>query len=133
MQNHNDDKKPSSTKQISVSPSSPKRKKKKRDGSTLRKAPQAPKRFKSSYICFFTAKQSEIKAELGEMATITEISKRSAQMWKRLSTEDRRFWDEIAEKDKQRYMLEKASYAPDVNVMWQPKAWFDRALWAVAN
>ena len=55
--------------------------KKKRDNSSLRKAPQAPKRFKSSYICFFMAKQPEIKEELGEKATVTEISKRSAEMW----------------------------------------------------
>ena len=61
--------------------SSPKRGKKKRDNSTLRKAPQAPKRFKSSYICFFMAKQPEIKEELGKNATVTEISKRSAEMW----------------------------------------------------
>lgn len=60
---------------------SPKRRPKKRDGSSLRKAPQAPKRFKSSYICFFMAKQPEIKDALGEKATVTEISKRSAEMW----------------------------------------------------
>jgi hypothetical protein len=62
---------------------SPKRgsNKKKRDNTSLRKAPQAPKRFKSSYICFFMAKQPEIKEELGDKATVTEISKRSAEMW----------------------------------------------------
>lgn len=38
----------------------------------LRKAPQAPKRFKSSYICFYMAKQPEIKKELGEKATVSE-------------------------------------------------------------
>ena len=53
--------------------------KKKRE--TLRKAPGAPKRFKSSYICFFMAKQPEIKEILGEKASISEISKRSAEMW----------------------------------------------------
>jgi hypothetical protein len=62
-------------------PESPSRVKKKRDNSSLRKAPQAPKRFKSSYICFFMAKQPEIKGELGEKSTVTEISKRSAEMW----------------------------------------------------
>jgi hypothetical protein len=55
--------------------------KKKRDANSLRKAPQAPKRFKSSYICFFMAKQPEIKQELGEKATVTAVSKRSAEMW----------------------------------------------------
>jgi hypothetical protein len=42
---------------------------------------KAPKRFKSSYICFFMAKQPEIKDSLGDKATVTEISKRSAEMW----------------------------------------------------
>ena len=45
--------------------------KKKRDGSSLRKAPGAPKRFKSSYIMFFMAKQKEIKSELGEGASVS--------------------------------------------------------------
>jgi len=88
----------------------PSKKKKKRDATSLRKAPQAPKRFRSSYICFFTAKQSEIKKELGELATVAQISKRSAQMWKELSAEDRSFWDNVAARDKQRYLAEKASY-----------------------
>lgn len=51
-------------------PTPPKKSKKKREGSTLRKAPQAPKRFKSSYICFFMEKQPEIKEALGENATV---------------------------------------------------------------
>jgi hypothetical protein len=42
---------------------------KKRPG-TLRKAPQAPKRFKSSYILFFMAKQQEIKNEIGPGAGV---------------------------------------------------------------
>ena len=45
--------------------------KRKRDGSALRKAPQAPKRFKSSYILFFVAKQEEIKAQLGPGASVS--------------------------------------------------------------
>lgn len=85
-------------------------KRKKRETPSLRKAPQAPKRFRSSYICFFTAKQPEIKKELGDEATVGEISRRSAHMWKLLSPEDRRYWDDVAAKDKQRYLAEKASY-----------------------
>lgn len=90
--------------------SSPKRGKKKRDNSTLRKAPQAPKRFKSSYICFFMAKQPEIKEELGDKATVTDISKRSAEMWRNLPADQRGHWDEVAAKDKQRYIAEKSTY-----------------------
>jgi len=90
--------------------SSPKRGKKRKENPPLRKAPQAPKRFKSSYICFFMAKQPEIKAELGEKATVTEISKRSAEMWRNLPALERVHWDEVAAKDKQRYLLEKSNY-----------------------
>ncbi len=45
--------------------------KKKRE-STLRKAPQAPKRFKSSYIIFFMAQQDIIKNELGPKASVSK-------------------------------------------------------------
>lgn len=93
--------------------------KKKRDSSTFRKAPQAPKRFKSSYICFFMAKQPVIKAELGDNANVTSISKRSAEMWKHLSPEERAHWDDVAAKDKQRYMNEKASYTGPWQVPWK--------------
>jgi HMG (high mobility group) box len=91
-------------------PSSPKHRKK-RDVTVMRKAPQAPKRFKSSYICFFTSKQSEIKEILGDKATVMEISKKSAQMWKELGAEERSHWEDVAAKDKERYMIEKATYS----------------------
>lgn len=45
--------------------------KKKRDASRIRKPPEAPKRFKSSYILFFMAKQKEIKEELGEGVSVS--------------------------------------------------------------
>jgi len=93
--------------------------KKKRDASTLRKAPQAPKRFKSSYICFFMAMQPKIKEELGDKATVTEISKRSAQMWRTLPQEDRAHWDDVAAKDKQRFLVEKAAYTGPWQVPWK--------------
>lgn len=57
------------------------KRKSKRDPHAMRKAPHAPKRFKSSYICFFMAKQAEIKEALGSEATVSLISKRSAEMW----------------------------------------------------
>ena len=84
--------------------------KKKKDKSTLRKAPQAPKRFKSSYIFFFTSKQAEFKKELGDTSTIAEISKLSGQKWKALPADVRNYWDDVAAKDKVRYVSEKASY-----------------------
>jgi len=83
---------------------------KKKRSHTLRKAPQAPKRFKSSYICFFMAKRPEIKKALGDEATITSVSKKSAEMWRNLAAEEKVHWDEVAAKDKQRYLTEKAMY-----------------------
>lgn len=88
----------------------PSPKRKKRERNNLRKAPQAPKRFKSSYICFFTSKQSEIKERLGSTATVSQVSKESAQMWKKLTPDEKAYWDDVAAKDKERYMEEKANY-----------------------
>ncbi|CAJ1932916.1 unnamed protein product [Cylindrotheca closterium] len=76
----------------------------------LKKAPQAPKRFRSSYICFFTAQRPHIKQLLGPKASITEISKRSAEMWKNLPVNQKQHWEEVAAKDKERFMNEKATY-----------------------
>ena len=95
------------------------KKSKKNNKLALRKAPNAPKRFKSSYICFFMAKQSFIKEELGKDATVTSISKRSAEMWKGLSAEERAVWDEIAFQDKKRYLMEKSQYTGPWQVPWK--------------
>jgi hypothetical protein len=107
---------PSST--VSLAPPK-KAPRKKRDQSALRKAPGAPKRFKSSYICFFIHKQPEIKEELGETATVSEVSKRSAELWRSLPAAERARWDDVAAKDKQRYMVEKATYTGPWQVPWK--------------
>jgi HMG (high mobility group) box len=91
----------------------------KRLPATLRKAPNAPKRFKSSYICFFMEKQPGIKEELGSEATVTNISKRAAELWKSLSAEDRTVWDDVAAQDKQRYMIEKSQYTGPWQIPWK--------------
>jgi len=102
-----------------VKPSKKLKPKRKRDASSLRKAPQAPKRFKSSYILFFMAKQNEIKAKIGPKASVGEVSKRSSEIWKTLSTDERSHWDEVASKDKQRYMEEKANYTGPWQIPWK--------------
>jgi len=93
--------------------------KKKRDASALRKAPQAPKRFKSSYIMFFMAKQQEIKAKLGVGASVGDVSKQSSDRWKKLTLDERAVWDQKAKEDKERYNLEKASYTGPWQVPWK--------------
>lgn len=87
-----------------------KRKKKRDKKAPMIKNPNAPKRFKSSYICFFVAQQPHIKQELGEHASVSEVSKRSAELWRTLPAHQRVQWDEVAAKDKQRYLIEKAQY-----------------------
>lgn len=83
--------------------------KKRKDG-VLRKAPQAPRRFKSSYILFFMAKQNEIKRTLPPGSSVGDVSKKSSQMWKALPANERAYWDGCAEQDKQRYLREKSEY-----------------------
>lgn len=85
----------------------------------VRKAPDAPKRFRSSYICFSIAKQNEIKAELGGDASMTAVSKRLAEIWKGLSKTERAHWDSVSEKDRLRYNVEKASYSGPWKVPWK--------------
>jgi len=55
----------------SSAPDSPSSNKKRKRQSNLRKAPGAPKRFKSSYILFFMAHRDEIKKELGASASVS--------------------------------------------------------------
>ena len=65
------------------------------------------------------AKQPEIKEELGDKSSVTEVSKKSAEMWKNLPAEERAHWDDVAAKDKQRYMVEKSSYTGPWQVPWK--------------
>jgi hypothetical protein len=84
---------------------------KKRDASNqFRKAPGAPKRFKSSYIFFFTDCQANLKKELGKKASVADVSRRSAAIWRNLPAKERAHWDEVAAQDKERYLAQKDAY-----------------------
>jgi HMG (high mobility group) box len=85
----------------------------------IRKSPDAPKRFKSSYILFFMAKQADIKKDLGEGANVSAVSKKSAELWKNLSREERAVWEEKAAEDKARYNTEKVQYTGPWQVPWK--------------
>ena len=50
---------------------------------------------------------------------VGDVSKRSSQMWKNLSADEREKWDDVARKDKERYMNEKASYTGPWQVPWK--------------
>jgi len=83
---------------------------KKHDDRKFRKAPQAPKRFKSSYIFFFTENQAKVKEQLGPQATVADVSRRSAELWRNLSEYERTYWEQLAAQDKERYLAEKSAY-----------------------
>jgi len=76
----------------------------------FQKAPQAPKRFKSSYICFFMENQGKTKAELGPCATVSDVSKRTAELWRKLTDQERAHWNKVAARDKERFLFEQSSY-----------------------
>lgn len=80
-----------------------------------KKAPQAPRRFKSSYMFFSTKKHKEIRAELAEKGegnklSTTEVAKMVSQAWKALPDEEREKWEVMARQDKARYEMEKSMY-----------------------
>jgi len=79
-----------------------------------KKAPQAPRRFKSSYMFYSTIKHKEIRAELtakgeGKLST-TEVAKMVSHAWKALPEDEREKWEEMARQDKARYEMEKSMY-----------------------
>lgn len=85
--------------------------KSKASSDSVRKAPGAPKRFKSSYILFFMSVQKDIKNSLPQgQSNAPTVSKVVSKLWKNLPTEKREHWDKEAEKEKIRYQMEKVAY-----------------------
>lgn len=111
---------------------------KKRKRTKYKKAPQAPRRFKSAYMFFSTDKHKEIRQDYNEkgisekvnfqcVATLTmllllpltpplscfqttNIAKLVSQAWKELPADERSRYDEMARKDKARFEVEKTLY-----------------------
>lgn len=82
----------------------------------LRKAPDAPKRFKSAYICYVVEKMDEVKKTLAEDVKATEAMKTLALMWKELPPETKSEYEKIAEGDKTRYYAEMRDYTGPMHV-----------------
>jgi len=79
----------------------------------FKKAPDAPKRFKSAFIIFSAEKHKEIKEELanqGRAEKTTDIAKLVSEAWRELDPEEKEIWEKKARKDKARYEVEKAMY-----------------------
>lgn len=94
------------------SPSSPlKRKKTKGNSTGFRKAPQAPRRFRSPYILFSISKMEEYKKSMAKHGVqVTSFSSQIGQDWKTLPENERETWEEAARQDKLRYNAEKELY-----------------------
>lgn len=75
------------------------------------KHPDAPKRFKSPYICFFSAKQDEVRQKLGPEAKFQDHGKEIGRMWRDLGDDERAFWIEQSRLDRERFEREKEVYA----------------------
>jgi hypothetical protein len=77
------------------------------------KDPNAPKRCQSAYFFFLAAKRAEI-IETHNLAgqKASEVVKVAGGMWAAMDEEAKKPYQELADKDKERYMTEKAAYTP---------------------
>ena len=79
----------------------------------FKKAPGAPRRFKSAYIFFSTQKHKEIRLNMGkagEKEKTTNVAKMVSNAWKNLPSAERDYWEDMARRDKERYEMEKSMY-----------------------
>eukprot|EP01036_Dinobryon_divergens_P022251 gene22251-30493_t len=82
----------------------------------LRKAPHAPKRFKSAYIYFIMDKMEELRSSAGESLKVTDMMKQLAVMWNSLPAEYKKQYEEIACTDKERWLNDLAHYTGPMQV-----------------
>ncbi|KAL7535667.1 hypothetical protein ACHAXR_006659 [Thalassiosira sp. AJA248-18] len=84
-------------------------------GTVYKKAPGAPKRFKTNYVHFFTHFVEKKKKQLGPdglplKLNISSVSKECSHAWKSLPAEQRTHWDLVSEREKQEYIKQKEAY-----------------------
>lgn len=82
----------------------------------LRKAPEAPKRFKSAYICYVIENMSEAKKSQADDVKLTDTIKVLAARWKLLSPEVRDQYKKMAAEDKSRYFSELKEYTGPMRI-----------------
>jgi hypothetical protein len=61
-------------------------------------------------MCFTDSKKLEIMSRHGVTDESDELLKLVAKEWRKLSSTDRCYWDEVARDDKVRFVREKAAY-----------------------
>lgn len=82
----------------------------------LKKAPNAPRRFKSAYICFVMEKMDDVRKSFPDDTKVTDVMKTLASMWKSASPMERQRFERQAEDDKTRYFSEMATYSGPLQV-----------------
>jgi hypothetical protein len=74
----------------------------------------APKKPQTAYFVMCNEKRNEIKASL-ENPTMAAVSKKMGDMWKNLTDEERKYYDEKNKQQKERYAIEFAAYKETEN------------------
>lgn len=80
-----------------------------------KKAPGAPKRWKSSYVHFFTNYIEKKKSVVGEDGLpvkfdIAVVSREASQAWKVLPEQEKKYWQYVSEKEKEEYNAKRDAY-----------------------
>jgi len=80
----------------------------------MKKPPDAPKRFKSSFIFFSMEKHKEIKEKMasGADSKPANITALVSEAWRTLDPLEKEKYEEMARRDKARYDIEKRNYVP---------------------
>jgi len=89
----------------------PKSSKKKHGRKKAKKDPNKPKRACSSFMFFANEKRPDLRKEFPTYK-ITEIGKKLGEMWKALTPDEKKKFDEIAQKDQERYQKAMEGYQP---------------------
>jgi len=74
-----------------------------------KKDPNAPKKNANAYMLWFNASREQIKGDNPDAAT-KDLAKIAGGMWKEMNPAARAPWDDMAKKDKERFVKEKAEY-----------------------
>jgi hypothetical protein len=82
----------------------------------LKKAPEAPRRFKTAYICFVMERMEDVKQSMSNDTKVTDIMKILAGMWKALSPIEKQKYERQADEDKSRYFEEMKRYTGPMQV-----------------
>jgi len=87
------------------------KKSKKKRKTKKEKDPNKPKRSMSSYMFYANAKRPEVK-EANPGIKATDVVKKISELWKTATESDKKIFEEMASKDKERYQAAMANYKP---------------------